>query len=64
LRAQLKVPSLNNIELIRKIKRELVRKRLEIDAMKKGKRKEKAIKVYAELLTKLELGDVSYRRAH
>ncbi|MCW4031612.1 MAG: hypothetical protein NWE80_04530 [Candidatus Bathyarchaeota archaeon] len=59
LRAHLKVPSLNDLEIIRRIKRELIRRRTEIDAMKRGKGKEKAIKVYAELLTNLELGNVN-----
>jgi len=59
LRAQLKVPSLNDLEFIRGIKRELIRRRIEIDSMKRGKRKKKALEVYAELLTTLELGDGS-----
>jgi hypothetical protein len=59
LRAQLKVPSLNDLEFIRRIKRELIRRRTEIDTMQRGKGKEKAIKVYAELLTNLELGKVN-----
>ena len=56
---QLKVPSLNDLEVIRRIKKELINKRREIDSMKTGKRKKKAIKVYAELLTNLELGNAS-----
>ena len=59
MRAQLKVPSLNDLEFIRRIKRELIRRRIEIDSMKRGKRKKKALKAYAELLTNLELGYVS-----
>lgn len=59
MRAQLKVPSLNDLEFIRRIKRELIRKRIEIDSMKRGKRKKKALEVYAELLTTLELSDGS-----
>jgi len=55
----LKVPSLNDLEFIRGIKRELIRRRIEIDSMKRGKRKKKALEVYAELLTTLELGDGS-----
>ncbi len=65
LRAHLKVLSLNDLELIRRIKKELIRKRTEIDAMAMGgKRKEEAIKVYAELLTNLELGNMNLERAH
>jgi hypothetical protein len=56
---QLEVPSLSDLELIRSIKRDLIRKRIEIDAIKSGKRKKKAMKVYAELLTTLKLGDAS-----
>lgn len=62
-RAHLRVPSLNDLELIRRIKRELIRRRTEIDAMKRGKGKKNAIKVYAELLTNLELGNVNWGRA-
>ena len=50
---------MNDLEFIRRIKKELIKKRKEIDAMKPGKRKKKAIEVYAELLTTLELGDAS-----
>lgn len=59
MRAQLKVPRLNDLEVIRRIKRELIRKRREIDAMKDENSKKKAMKVYAELLTNMELGDAS-----
>jgi hypothetical protein len=55
----MKVPSLNDLEVIHRIKRELIRKRREIDAMKDEKSKKKAMKVYAELLTSIELGDAS-----
>lgn len=48
---------MNELELIRDIKRDLVRKRLEIDKMKSGKRKTEAMKIYAELLTTLEMDD-------
>ncbi len=65
MRAQLKVPSLNDLELIRRIKRELIRRRTEIDAMTMGgKRKEEAIEVYAELLTSMDLDKVSLEGAH
>ena len=50
---------MNDLELIRGIKRELVRIRTQIDAMKRGKRKKKALEVYATLLLNLELGNVS-----
>jgi hypothetical protein len=55
----LKVPSLNDPELIRGIKRELIRIRTEIDTMKRGKRKKKALESYAKLLLNLELGNIS-----
>jgi hypothetical protein len=55
----LKVPNLNDLEVIRRIKRELIQKRREIDAIKDEKRKKKAIKVYAEFLTQMQLGDAS-----
>jgi hypothetical protein len=61
----LKVPSLNDLELIRRIKKELIRRRTEIDAMTMGgKGKEKAIKVYAELLTNMDLDKVNREGAH
>ena len=44
---------------MRGIEKDLIRKRKEIDKIKSGKRKIKAMKVYAELLTSLELGDSS-----
>ena len=50
---------MRDLELVRRIKRDLIRKRSEIDKMKSGKRKIKAMKIYAELLTSLELGDAS-----
>lgn len=49
---------MSNVELIRGIKRDLIHRRLEIDKMKSGKRKKKAMQVYAELLTTLEWGNV------
>jgi hypothetical protein len=56
---QLKVLSLNDLEVIHRIKRELIQKRREIDSIKDKKRKKKAIKVYAEFLTKMQLGNAS-----
>ena len=50
---------MSDLELIRRIKRELILRRIAIDSMKSGKRKKKALKVYAELLTNMELGNVS-----
>ena len=49
--------TLSDLELVRGIKRDLICRRSEIDKMKSGKRKAKAMKVYAELLSSLELGD-------
>jgi len=42
---------------MRSIKRDLIRRRTEIDKMKNKKRKKKAMKVYAELLATIELGN-------
>ena len=50
---------MSDLELIRRIKRELILRRIKIDSMKRGKRKKKAMKVYAKLLTTLVVGDVS-----
>jgi hypothetical protein len=63
LRARLKGSILNDLEVIRTIKRELIRERREIDAMKDEKSKKKAIEVYAKLLTTMELGDMNKGRA-
>ena len=52
----LKVTSLNDSEIIRDIKRELIRKRKVIEAMKNLEEKNKALKAYAEFLTSLEIG--------
>jgi len=49
--------TLSDLELVYSIKRDLISKRSEIDKMKSGKRKTKAMKVYAELLASLELGE-------
>ena len=51
--------SLSDFELVHSIKRDLLRRRSEIDKMKSGKRKTKAMKIYADLLTSLELGVAS-----
>ena len=50
---------MNDLELIRRIKRELILRRTQIDSMKRGKRKKKALQVYAELLTTLVVDNVS-----
>jgi len=47
---------LSNLEIMRNIKRDLIRKRKEIDTMKNVKEKNKVLKAYAELLTSLEIG--------
>ena len=46
---------MNDLEIVRNIKRELIRTRKEIDALQ-GKEKKEAWKAYAELLTSLDLG--------
>ena len=51
----IQVISLNDLEIIRNIKRELIRTRKEIEAMN-GEEKKKAWKAYAELLTSLDIG--------
>jgi len=50
------VANLNELEIIRDLKRELVRRRREIEAMWKEEDKDRALKAYAELLTSLEVG--------
>jgi len=47
---------LNELEIIRDLKRELVRRRREIEAMWKEEDRDRALKAYAELLTSLEIG--------
>jgi len=47
---------LNELEIIRDIKRELIRRRKEIEAMWKEEDRDRALKAYAELLTSLEIG--------
>ena len=49
---------MKDFELVRSIKRDLIRKRMEINKMKSGNQKTKAMKVYAELLTILESGTI------
>ena len=48
--------NLSELEIIRDIKRKLIRKRKEIEDMKNKEDKNKALKAYAELLTNLEIG--------
>jgi len=50
------VANLSELEIIRDIKRKLIRKRKEIEDMKNEEDKNKALKAYAELLTNLEIG--------
>jgi len=52
---------LDDLEIIRNIKRDLVRKRKEIETMKNVEEKNKALKAYAELLTSLEIGILNSR---
>lgn len=47
---------MSELEIIRDIKRKLIRKRKEIEDMKNEEDKNKALKAYAELLTNLEIG--------
>ena len=47
---------MNDIEIVRKIKRDLTHARKKIENMKDVEEKKKALKVYAELLTSLEIG--------
>lgn len=46
--------TLNDLEIVRNIMRQLIRKRKEIETMKSGEEKNKALKAYAEFLTSLE----------
>lgn len=48
--------NLNDLEIIRDIKRELIRKRKEIEDIWKEEDRSRALKAYAELLTSLEIG--------
>ena len=55
--------NLKDLEIIRNIKRELIRTRKEIENMN-GEEKKKAWKAYAELLTSLDIGTLdSHPRA-
>jgi len=56
--ACMQVINLNDLEIVRNIKRELIRTRKEIEALN-GKEKKKAWKAYAELLTSLEIGTLN-----
>ena len=53
--------NLNDLEIMRNIKRDLVRKRKEIEAMENVEEKKKALRAYAELLTSLEIGTLDSR---
>jgi 5-bromo-4-chloroindolyl phosphate hydrolysis protein len=57
------VTNLNDIEIVRKIKRDLTHARKKIENMKDVEEKKKALKVYAELLTSLEIGASDSPRA-
>jgi len=59
LHEKLAIKSLNNLKLMRDMKRDLIRNSKEIDKINSGKRKLKAMKVYAELLTTLEFGEAN-----
>ena len=48
--------NLNDIEIVCRIKRDLIHTRKRIEDMKDVEEKEKALKVYVELLTSLEIG--------
>ena len=52
----LKVTNLNDIEIVSRIKRDLIHTRKRIENMKDVEEKKKALKVYVELLTSLEIG--------
>lgn len=52
----LKVTNLSDIEIVHKIKRDLIHTRKRIENMKDMEEKKKVLKVYAELLTSLEIG--------
>lgn len=49
---------LKDLEVVRNIKRDLVRMRKEIDAMPNVEEKSTTLKAYAELLTSLEIGSL------
>lgn len=56
--ACMQVINLNDLEIIRNIKRELIRTRKEIETLD-GKEKKKAWKAYAQLLTSLDIGTLN-----
>lgn len=56
--ACMQVINLNDLEIIRNIKRELIRTRKEIETLN-GKEKKKAWKAYAQLLTSLDIGTLN-----
>ena len=56
---QEEIIALKDFEIVRGIKRDLIRKRTEIGKMKNGTRKTEAMKIYAQLLTTFEMGYVS-----
>ncbi len=47
---------MNDIEIVSRIKRDLIHTRKRIENMKDVEEKKKALKVYVELLTSLEIG--------
>ena len=53
---------LNDLEVVRSIKRELVRMRTEIGTIANVEEKKEALKAYAELLTNLEIGTLPRER--
>jgi len=56
------VADLNDLEVVRSIKRELVRMRTEIGTIANVEEKKEALKAYAELLTNLEIGTLPRER--
>jgi translation initiation factor 1 (eIF-1/SUI1) len=56
------VANLNDLEIVRNIKRELVRMRKEIGTITNVEEKKEALKAYAELLTNLEIGTLPKER--
>jgi len=54
----MQVINLNDLEIVRNIKRELIRTRKEIETMN-GEEKKKAWKAYAQLLTSLDIGTLN-----
>ena len=56
------VTDLNDLEIVRNIKRELVRMHKEIGTITNVEEKKEALKAYAELLTNLEIGTLPKER--